>query len=160
MMTVSYLFMLFLLPKILFPLLLYCTNLCHYSVLILSPIGIFGVYIKNKDCMQKVGWGTHTHNYIWKIYWTDPAKMQYYQLFHFTVNYIFPINLSFFFGLTIFFYVFLKFLRFTNSFLINWLYECVCFQESSFIGSPLFRKFYGQGHNLWNRGIILERETK
>ena len=87
------------------------------------------------------------YKYIQKIYMTDSTKKKHFQLFPFTLNYIFPIILNPFQSYY-FFYIILNFLMFTNSFLINWLYVFFCLQEISFMGSPLFRKFYRQGYNL------------
>lgn len=74
----------------------------------------------------------YTQKYIWKIYWTDFTKIKHFQLFTFTLNYIFPIILSSFYVLTIFFDLILKFLMVTNSFLINLHYECILLLEGNF----------------------------
>lgn len=112
-----------------FPLLLYHTNLCHYS----KPRCFFNRICKAQKLYAENGvMYLYTQKYIWKIYWTDFTKIKHFQLFTFTLNYIFPIILSSFYVLTIFFDLILKFLMVTNSFLINLHYECILLLEGNF----------------------------
>ena len=132
--------------------LMYSANLSHYSKPHCSFKTTYKAHILYIESRM---WYTHVQIYSENIYdWF--YKKKHFQLFPFTLNYIFPIILNPFQSYY-FFYIILNFLMFTNSFLINWLYVFFCLQEISFMGSPLFRKFYRQGYNLWNREIILEK---